>query len=102
MEQIPTTAQFGYYKELVVDTENVVEPNDVLVAPQLAQHVDFFLELGDILGVVAEHDTLAGKLFALAIACGVAFGFPSARNTHLSITALANHQVSMQQIGGPA
>jgi hypothetical protein len=43
VEQVPATSQFGYYKQLVVDTKDIVEPNDVFMSPQFTQDIDFLL-----------------------------------------------------------
>jgi len=101
MEQIPSTSQFSYYKQFVVDTKDVVQANDVVVSPQFSQDIDFFLKLGNVLGVVAQHDTLAGKLFPLARSIrSVSLGFTATGDTDLSVGTLANDQVSVQEISG--
>lgn len=68
------------------------------------QDIDLLLELGDVLGVVSEHDTLAGKLFPLsaAVAAGteMSLGFTPGSNADLSVGSLSNDQIAVQQIGG--
>ena len=102
VKQVATTSQLGYYKEFIVDTKDVVQSNDIVVPAKFAQDIDFLLQLGNVLGVVAEHDTLAGKLFPLAGPVGglVSLRFAAGRNADLSVAALANDQVAVQQIGG--
>jgi len=98
VKQVTTASQFGYYKEFVVDTKDIVQTNDIVMSTKLAQDIDFFLQLGNVLWIIAEHDTLARKLFSFATARGgcVSFGFPATGNADLSVRALSNDQVSVQ------
>lgn len=99
MEQVPSTSQFRYYKQLIVDTKDIVQTNDIVMSPQFAQDIDFFLQLGNVLWIIAQHDTLAGKLFSFSRAMGrgigVSFWFTSRGNADLSVGALSNDQVSV-------
>jgi hypothetical protein len=53
MKEITATTQLGYYKEFIVDTKDVVKPNDIVVSTQFSEDIDFFLELGNVLWVIA-------------------------------------------------
>jgi hypothetical protein len=35
MEQVTTPTEFSYYEQLVVDTEDIVQPDDVVMATEL-------------------------------------------------------------------
>ena len=103
VKQVTTASQLCYYKEFIVDAKNVVQTNDVVVSSQLAQDIDFFLQLGNVLWIVAKHDALAGKLFPLSRSTGlVSFRFTPGRDADLTVGALANDQVSVKEIGRSA
>ena len=102
VKQITATAQFGYNEEFIVHAKDVVQPNNILVPSQFSQNIHFFLQLGNVLVIVPQQDTLAGKLLALASAVYVAFWFTSTCNTNLTVRSLADYQVSVQEIGGSA
>lgn len=108
VKKVTTTSQLGYYEEFIVDAKNVVKANDIVVATQFAQDVNLLLQLGNVLGVVPEHDALAGKLFSLprspAATVGrpagiVALGLTTGRNADLTVGTLTNDQVAVQEVG---
>ena len=100
VKQVSSTSQLGYYEQLIVDTKDIIQSNDIVVPSQFSQDIDFFLQLGNVLGVIAEHNTLASKLFPLsrAVAGRVSLRFAPRGNAHLTIAALANDQVTVQEI----
>lgn len=103
VEQIPASSQLRYYKELVVDTKDVVQSNDIVVAPQFPEDVDFLLQLGDVLGVVPEHDALAGKLLSLSgpsASRHVSLGLSAGGDADLSVGSFPNDQIAVEQVGG--
>ena len=102
MKQVTATTQLRYYKELVVDTKDVIKPNDVIMSPKLTQDIDLLLQLGDVLGVIAQHDAFAGELFPFTRATILmSFWFTPRGNTDLTVGSLSNNQVSVQKIGWP-
>lgn len=102
VKQVTATSQLGYYKQLIVDAKDIVQSNDIVMSSQLSQDIDFLLQLGNVLGVIPQHDTLAGKLFPFArsVAGRVSLRFAPGGNADLSVTALANDQVAVQEVGG--
>lgn len=96
VKEITTTPKFGYYKEFIVDTEHIVESNNVLVPTDLSKDVDFLLQLCNVLWIIAEHDALASILLSLSRPSTVAFRLSTRCNTDLAIGALANHKISMK------
>ena len=91
MKEVTSTSQFGYYKKFVIHTEHIVQSNDIDMAPKLAQHIDFFLQFGNVLGVTSQHDTFAGKLLAFATsATRVTLRFAPRGNAHLTVGSFPN------------
>lgn len=102
VKQIPAPSKLCYYEQLIVHTKDVVQTNDIVVSPKFPENINFLLELGNVLGVVSEHDTLAGKLFSLTASIGaqMPLGLSPGGNADLSVGSLSNDQISVQQIGG--
>lgn len=104
MEQVTPSSQLRYYKEFIVDTKDIVQPNHVVVASQFAKNVNFFLELGNVLGVVSEHDTLARKFLSFSgspASRHVPLGFSAGRDAHLAVGTFSDHEIAMEEVGGP-
>jgi hypothetical protein len=66
VKEITATSKFRYYEQFIIDTEDIVEANDVFVSTNFTKNIHFFLQLRDILRVVSEHNTLACKLLSLS------------------------------------
>ena len=99
MKEITSTSQLGYYEEFVVHAKYIVQTNDIYMATQFSQHVDFFLQFGNILGIVPKHDTFARKLLPFsASSSGMTFRLSTRSNAHLTVRSFSNYQITMQEI----
>jgi hypothetical protein len=97
MEQITAPPELGDNEKLVVDAEDVVEPNDVLVPAQLSQHIDLFLQLGNVLRIAPEQDAFAGKLFPLpGSSARVTLRLTARSDADLPVRPFPNDQVPMK------
>jgi hypothetical protein len=52
VEQVSTPTEFSDYKEFVVYTEDIVEPDNVIMPTEFTKHVDLFLKFRDVLRIV--------------------------------------------------
>ena len=100
VEQVTPSSQLRYYKELIIDTKDVVESNDIVVAPQFAQDIHLLLQLGNVLWVVSQHDALAGKFLSLSRPMSsrghVSLGFSARSNANLAVGPLSNDQIAVE------
>mmetsp|Transcript_13059 Transcript_13059/g.23986 ORF Transcript_13059/g.23986 Transcript_13059/m.23986 type:complete len:240 (+) Transcript_13059:955-1674(+) len=101
VEQISTPPQLRYYKQLIIYTKNIEEPNHIIMPPQLPQHIHLLLQLGNILRIIPQHYAFASKLLALARLVGmVSLGLAAGGYADLSIGPLANDQVTVEEVRG--
>ena len=69
------------------------------MSPELPENVHLLLKLGDVLGVIAQHDALASEFLALAGPIGmVALRLTPGRDAHLTVRALPNDQVAVEEV----
>ena len=92
VKQIPTPPQLCYYKQLIVHTKHIKQPNDIIMPPQFPQYIDLLLQLGDVLWVITEHDAFAGEFFTLSrFIRVVSLCFATGGNADLPIGSLSNN-----------
>ena len=102
VKQISPSPQLRYYKQLIVHTKHIVQPDNIIMPPQLPQHVDLLLQFGNVLGIIPQHDTFTRKLLSLAgLTAGMPLGFPPRCNADLSIGSFPNDQVPMEKVRWP-
>ncbi|KAL7511111.1 hypothetical protein ACHAXN_008809 [Cyclotella atomus] len=66
-------------------------------------HIDLFLELGNVFGIISQHDAFTGEFFAFAgFAGGVSFGLASGGDADLAVGAFADDEVAVEEVGGTA
>jgi hypothetical protein len=52
VEQVTSSPQLCYYEKLIVHTEDIVQPNDIVMPSKFSQDVNFLLKFGNVLGIV--------------------------------------------------
>ena len=43
VKQISPPSQLGYYEKFIVHTKHIIQPNDIVMSPQLSQHIHLLL-----------------------------------------------------------
>lgn len=106
VEQITSSSELRYYEKLIVNTKDIVQPNHIVVATEFTKNIYLLLQLGNVLRIIPEHDTLAGKLLSLSRTSGtsrhVPLRFSTRRDADLSIGSLPDDKVAMEQVRGTA
>lgn len=98
VEKIPTPPQLRYYKQLIIHTKHIKQPNDIVMSPQFPQYVHLLLKLGNVLWIIAQHDAFAREFLALALGgVGlVAFRLAAGGDADLTVGSLADYEIAME------
>jgi hypothetical protein len=96
VEQISSPSQFGYYEKLIVNAKHIIQPNDIIMPPQLSQNIYLLLQFGDIFRITPEENALTRKLLSFSrFGRGVSFRFPTRGDADLAVGTFANHKVTV-------
>lgn len=101
MEQISPPSQLRYYKQFIIHTKDIIQPNNIIVPPQFSQYIHLFLEFGNVLRVIPEHYAFASEFLSFpGFVGGVSLGFASGGDADLSVGAFADDEVAVEEVGG--